>query len=200
VQAAALARCAAHLGVVHIGESGAAEPEDDYFYRSRRNRYRNYDDEHEEDDDEDASFTVATVDDTWQYMDEWRGTDDRVVEFGRIPITGGELLPAGALDGEPPDEKRLTEASGNEGATYERSYHRAALVLWRQSRSADVLLQAGVVAALPYLKQLAARGKRAQPEASRLRNEYWKHGLAMTTGGTVPRRLENGQGRPTGLR
>ena len=37
VQAAARAQCAAHLGVVHIGESGAAEPEDDYFYRSRRN-------------------------------------------------------------------------------------------------------------------------------------------------------------------
>jgi hypothetical protein len=75
------------------------------------------------------------------------------------------LLPAGALDREPPDEKRLTEASGNEGSTYERSYHRAALVLWRQERAVDVLLQAGVVAALPYLKHLAARGRRAQPEA-----------------------------------
>jgi hypothetical protein len=165
VQGAARAQCVAHLGIVHIGESGAAEPEDDNFYRSRRNRYRNYHDEDEEDDDEDASFTVATVDDTWQYVDEWRDAEDRVVEFGRIPITGGELLPAGALDREPPDEKRLTEASGNEGATYERSYHRAALVLWRQSRSVDVLLQAGVVAALPYLKQLAAGGKRAQPGA-----------------------------------
>jgi hypothetical protein len=168
VQAAARAQCAAHLGVVHIGESGAAEPEDDYFYGSRRSRYRDYHDEDDHEDiadDEDASFTVATVDDTWQYVDEWRGTHDRVVKFGRIPITGGELLPAGALDREPPDEKRLTEASGNEGATYERSYHRAALVLWRQTRSLDVLLQAGVVAALPYLKQLAARGKRALPEA-----------------------------------
>ena len=41
-QAAARAQCAAHLGIVHIGESGAAEPDDDYFYRSRRNRYRDY--------------------------------------------------------------------------------------------------------------------------------------------------------------
>ncbi len=165
IQAAARAQCAAHLGIVHIGESGAAEPDDDYFYRSRRNRYRSYEDEEEEDDDENASFTVATVDDTWQYVDEWRDTEDRVVEFGRIPLTGGELLPMGALDREPPDEKRLTEASGNEGATYERSYHRAALVLWRRNRMADVLLQVGVVAALPYLKRLAAGGKRAHPEA-----------------------------------
>jgi len=170
VQAAARAQCAAHLGVVHIGESGAAEPEDDYFYGSRRNYHDEHEEggeheEDEEDDAQDATFAVATVDDTWQYVDEWRDTDDRAVKFGRIPITGGELLPAGALDREPPDEKRLTEASGNEGAAYERSYHRAALVLWRQSRSVDVLLQAGVVAALPYLKQLAAKGKHAQPEA-----------------------------------
>jgi 2OG-Fe(II) oxygenase superfamily len=165
VQAAARAQCVAHLGIVHIGESGAAEPDYDYFYRSRRNRYRTDRDGAEEDNDEDTSFTVATVDDTWQYVDEWRDTDDRVVEFGRIPLAGGELLPAGRLDGEPPDEKRLTEASGNEGATYERFYHRAVLVLWHRNRTADVLLQAGVVAVLPYLKQLAACGERARPEA-----------------------------------
>ena len=163
VHAAARAQCAVHLGIIHIGESGAAEPGDDYFYRSGRNRYRNYQDGDEEDDD--ASFTVATVDDTWQYVDEWRDADDGAVEFGRIPLAPGEVLPAGALDGEAPDEKRLTEASGNEGATYERSYHRAALVLWRRNRTADVLLQAGVVAALPYLKQLAAGGKSPQPDA-----------------------------------
>src|SRR5215471_14534482 len=145
------------------------QPDDDYFYGSRRHRYRDYDDEDEdedaEDNDEDASFTVVTVDDNWQFVDEWRNTDDRVVKFGRIPLAGGELLPADALDGEPPDEKRLTEASGNEGATYERSYRRAVLVLWRRNRTADVLLEAGVVAALPYLKQLAGGGKRTRPEA-----------------------------------
>lgn len=165
VHAASRAQCAAYLGIVHIGESGAAEPDDDYFYRSRRNRYSSYEDGEEEDNDEHENFTVATVDDTWQYVDAWRDIDDRAVQFGRIPLAGGELLPAGALDGEPPDEKRLTEASGNEGATYERSYHRAVLVLWRSNRMSDVLLQAGVVAALPYLKQLARCGKRDRPEA-----------------------------------
>ncbi len=167
-QAAARAQCAAHLGIVHIGESGSAEP-DDAFYGSHWNRYRDYDggdeEDAEEDDEEEEGFTAASVDDAWQYVDEWRDPDDRAVKFGRIPLGVGELLPAGALDREPPDEKRLTEASGNEGATYERSYHRAALVLWRENRSIDVLLQAGVVAALPYLKRLAAGGKRARPEA-----------------------------------
>jgi len=36
---------------------------------------------------------------------------------------------------------------------------------WLLHLTADVLLQAGVVAALPYLKRLAAGGKRARPEA-----------------------------------
>jgi hypothetical protein len=177
VEAAARARCAAHLGIVHIGESGGAEPDYDYSYRSRRDRRRfhdyGYDDENDfdgdgDDDgdiDDDADFSVASVDDTWQYVDEWRDVDDRKVKFGRIPLAAGELLPAGALDKQPPDKQRLTEASGNEGATYERSYHRAAIVLWREDCSVDVLLQAGVVAALPHLKRLIAGGKRARPEA-----------------------------------
>lgn len=35
-----------------------------------------------------------------------------------------------------PDRQKLMEASGNEGASYERSYHRAAVVLWRRDRYA----------------------------------------------------------------
>jgi hypothetical protein len=139
IQAAARARCVAHLGIVHIGDSGAAEPDDDeYLCRSRWNRYRDDKEDEaeeleEEDDDEGARFTVVAVDHAWQYIDEWRNTDDRVVEFGPIPLADGELLPRGALDEEPPDKTRLTEASGNEGASYERCYRRVALILWRQS-------------------------------------------------------------------
>ena len=170
VQAAARAQCAAHLGIVHIGEFGAAEPDyDAYSYGSRWNRYEDGEDgeegEYEEVDDEGESFTVVTVDDTWRYIDEWRDTGDLAVKFGPIPLAESELLPTGALDGEPADRQKLTEASGNEGASYERSYHRAALIFWRRDRYAEVLLQAGVVAGLPYLKQLTAAGKRSRLEA-----------------------------------
>ena len=172
VQAAARALCVAHLGIVHIGELGAAEPDyDAYSNGSRWNRYR-YDDEdgeegeeEEEGDDAGGDFTVVTVDDAWRYIDEWRDTGDLAAEFGPIPLAKGELLPEGALDRESPDRQKLMEASGNEGVSYERSYHRAALVLWRRDRYAEVLLQAGVVAGLPYLKRLTAGGKRARLEA-----------------------------------
>ena len=158
VEASARAKCEVHLAIVHLGESGAAEPNyDSYSFRSLRNR--------QNDEDEDVEFSAATIDDSWKYVDEWRDADDRAVKFGQIALADDELFPAGALDGEPPDVKRLTEASGNEGASFERSYHRAALVLWRQDRTLDVLLDSGVVAALPYLKKLVAGGKLARPQA-----------------------------------
>jgi hypothetical protein len=172
VQAASQARCAVHLGIVHIGESGAAEPDyDEYSYRSRWNRYGDYEDEEdgevedEAENEQGADFTAVTVDDSWQYIDEWRDTQDAGVDFGPVPLGEGELVPEGALDGEPPDKKRLTEASGNEGASYERSYHRAALVLWPQERYSDVLLAAGVVATLPYLNRLVSDRKKLRAEA-----------------------------------
>ncbi len=70
-----------------------------------------------------------------------------------------------------------------------------------ENRTVDVLLQAGVVAALPYLKRLAAGGKRARPEAIAVAErilEAWPGD--DSNGGTVTRFVENGQGRPTGLR
>ena len=159
LQAADRAQCVVHLGVVHIGETGAAEWDGGYGF------YDDDEEQHDEGEGEDDDFTAVTVDDSWQYLDEWRDRDDRPAAFGHIPIAKSELIPAGALDKEPPDEKRLTEASGNEGATYERSYHRAALVLWPANRMTDVLLKGGVAAAMPYLKQLTARGKSVRGEA-----------------------------------
>ena len=167
LRAAARAGCAVHLAVVHIGESGAAEINDDDYYRSRRARYR-YNlqpDGESESGGQNTSFDAITVDDGWQYLDEWSDRDDRPAEFGCIPLAGGELLPANALDGEPPDDRHLTEATGNEGASYERSYRRAAVVLWPSDRTIDVLLAGGVTTAIPSLKRLLAEGDSAWVQA-----------------------------------
>jgi 2-oxoglutarate-Fe(II)-dependent oxygenase superfamily protein len=164
-QAAERADCAAHLGIVHIEESGAAKPTYHDYYPRRRGPYDN--DEEEFEDASSDDFEVIEVCDCRHYVDQWRDLRDRPVEFGDIPLEPGELLPAGALDDEEPDEQRLMEASGNEGASFERSYHRAALVIWRRERYAEVLLQAGVLSALPYLKERvdACAAKNAPPAA-----------------------------------
>ncbi len=150
-QAGERAGCTVHLGIVHIEESGAAEPI--FGGYSRRSRW--YDND-EEDSASGDDFEVVEVTEECRFVSEWRDLQDQPVEFGKVPIQPGELLPAGALDGEKPDEQRLMEASGNEGATFERSYHRAALVLWRRERYSEVLLQSSVTAVLPYLKQRIA--------------------------------------------
>lgn len=163
-QAAARAGCVAHLGIVHIEESGAAQPNYDH-YGSGRGRYY---DEDEEDDEGSDDFEVIEVSDSWQYVDQWVDREGCPVDFGPLPLADGELLPAGALDDEMPDDQRLLEASGNEGASFERAYHRAALVIWHRERYAEVLLQAGMGAVLPYLKeQIDACGNESTASTAR---------------------------------
>ena len=150
-QAAELAGCAAHLGIVHIEEEGAAQEIYNDYPRRGWGRYRDGDEKTEDANGDD--FEIIEVTNGRHYMSQWRDQRDQPVEFGEIPIEPGELLPEGALDDEKPDQQRLMEASGNEGASFERSYHRAALVLWRRERYAEVLLQAGIDSVLPYLRE-----------------------------------------------
>jgi predicted 2-oxoglutarate/Fe(II)-dependent dioxygenase YbiX len=156
-RAAEAAACDAHLAVMHIEESGPAEV---HYAPSRGRRYR---EEFDGDDEfEAAAYDVVEVSDRDRYVDHWIAADSRLPAFGRLPLAHGELLPAGALDDEPPDEDRLLEATGNEGVSFERAYRRAVLVLWPRALQVDVLLQAGVGAALPALEAtLAAQGASA---------------------------------------
>lgn len=153
-EAAAQAGCAVHLGIVHITETGPAEYRgDDWSYgRSRRRGWYPLDyDESGGVEVGSDDYEIVEVSDGWCYVDQWVTTEERAAGFGEVPIGEGEVLPVGALDDEVPDEQRIMEATGNEGASFERAYHRAALVIWPRDRSVDVLLQAGVAGALAYL-------------------------------------------------
>ena len=63
--------------------------------------------------------------------------------MGNIPLDEGEVCLPDALDDMKPDEEHFHEATGNEGASFERTYARAALVLWLADRKLAVLNQAG---------------------------------------------------------
>jgi hypothetical protein len=154
-RAAKQADCAVHLCIVHIEETGPAELNYEPQY-GRRRRWGYYDDEETQEDVDSGSFEVVEISDARYYVDQWRNLEDQSVAYGELPLAEGEVLPAGALDDEEPDEQRIMEATGNEGASFERSYHRAALVIWPRDRYASVLIQAGVGAALPYLAERIA--------------------------------------------
>lgn len=173
--AAERAGCAVHLGIVHIEENGPAEPQYDPGYGyGRRGRWRSYDEEEVEEDASSDSFEVIEVSDGSRHIDQWVNTEDQPVAYGQLPLEEGEVLPAGALDDEDPDEQRLMEATGNEGASFERSYHRAALVIWPKERFAGVLIQAGVGAALPHLAERLGAGDQAAAGIAEQIIEAWE--------------------------
>lgn len=147
VPAAQQADCDVHLGLVTIEESGSAEYVD-YGSRGHRGRW-GPDDEYE--------FEAGEVFDREQSVSDWRRPDGSRPEIGALPVLNDELCPPDALSDDEPDEEHFQEATGNAGASFERTYSRAALVLWPRSRMFAVLDQAGLSVTLPYLEQLAQR-------------------------------------------
>ncbi len=145
IKAAAEADCDLHLALVSIEESGSAEQTG---YSGRRGWGRDADDE---------EFEVAEVFDRTLILSEWRRPDGGEAGFDNFPFTEDELCPPDAFQDLEPDEEHFQEATGNEGASFERTYRRAGLVLWPAARRLAVLNQAGLGATLPHLEDLTAR-------------------------------------------
>ena len=150
------ARCDLHLALLTIEESGAAEYAEDY-YPPRHGRWT----------DEDDAFEAAEVFDRSMMLSDWRHPGGDAVSLGPIPVGEDEFAPPGAGEDLTPDDEHFREATGNEGASFERTYRRAALVLWPSARIFAVLSQAGLVVTLPYLDDLADQWEAggAVPEA-----------------------------------
>ncbi len=148
--AAKQADCDAHLALVSIWESGSAEYNGDY-YRSRRRHWE------EDDDDDDDQFEVGEVFDSGRTVADWRAVDGGRPMWGEFPFDETELCPPNAFEGLEPDELSFEEATGNAGASFDRTYRRAALVLWPRRQRLAVLNQPGLSATLPYLEDLTAR-------------------------------------------
>src|SRR5262245_15293832 len=63
-----------------------------------------------------------------------------------------------------PDEEHFCEATGNEGASFERTYSRATLVIWPSQRKLAVINQGGPKLTLPYFEELLAQWQAAGPK------------------------------------
>jgi len=167
--AAPKAACDLHLALLSIEESGAAE-----YNGSYRRRYRGYDDD---------EFEAGEVFDRSALLTEWRGADGKSLTLGEIPIEEGEVSPPDVLEDIDPDEEHFHEATGNEGASFERTYRCAALVLWPRRRRLAVLNQAGLAATQPYLESLAANwsDEGAQPDSALWMEAHELSGYVLDT-------------------
>src|SRR5260370_12000621 len=90
-------------------------------------------------------------------LSEWRRPDGNSSQLRELAVEANELSPPDAFEGMEPDDEEFHEAAGNEGASFDRTYRRAALVLWPRERMFAVLSQAGLAATLPCLGDLAER-------------------------------------------
>jgi predicted 2-oxoglutarate/Fe(II)-dependent dioxygenase YbiX len=153
--AAPQADCDLHLALVSIEESGVAEHAD--YYPSRR-RWRS--------DEEDDEYEIVEVSERTATLSNWHRPDGGQTELGALPFEDDELCPPDALAEMEPDELYFQEATGNEGASFARTYRRAALVLWPQRRWLAVLAQAGLRTTLPYLAELTRRWEESDKNAA----------------------------------
>ena len=138
------AGCALHAAILHVEETAAVE-------------YEGW--EQEVEDIADGEYDYVEAIETICRLDGWVRTDGAAAPWGSLPVLEGETMPAGRLDPGRPDSQRLTEASGNEGATLERLYRRAALVLWRNEDAPRVLADADAGSLVALLAD-AQRGER----------------------------------------
>jgi predicted 2-oxoglutarate/Fe(II)-dependent dioxygenase YbiX len=107
-RAATQAGCDLHLALLSIEESGSAEYTENYG--SRRGRWS-----------EEDEFEAGEVDDRHAVLSEWRRPDGNASVLGGLPIEEEELSPPDALEDMEPDEQHFHEATGNAGATFERT-------------------------------------------------------------------------------
>lgn len=159
--AARQAGCDAHVALLTIEETGSAEQTGfSHSHRWRRGRYDESDEDNEDDDngdDYEDDFEVGEVCDRSLTLTHWQRPDGQPAAWGEAPFKDEEICPAEALQDLEFDDQFFHEATGNEGASFERTYQRAALVLWPQHRRLAVLCQAGVAATLPHLADLVRR-------------------------------------------
>jgi predicted 2-oxoglutarate/Fe(II)-dependent dioxygenase YbiX len=149
VAAAERAGCSVHLALVSIEQSGIAQQTGGFGY-SRRGRY-------DDDDTEDEEFEVVEVCEHRAVASEWLRPDGVLSALTDVPVEETEFSPPLSFEELEPDEEHFHEATGNEGASFERTYRRAALILWPREQLLAVINQGGLRVTLPYLEDLVNR-------------------------------------------
>lgn len=155
ITAAKQAGCDLYLALVSVEESGSAEHIGGGYY----NRW--HDDEDEDD------FEIGEVFDRYETISEWRSLDGSQVTLPKLPFKEGEFCPPEAFEQMEPEDIEFQEATGNAGASFERMYHCAALVIWPKALHLAIINQAGLSAALPVLKDLCQQWTHNKNEATK---------------------------------
>jgi hypothetical protein len=159
--AARAADCDLYLGLVTVYESGIAEHTGGGYW-----------------DDGDEGFEIVEASDEGRFIRQWRLPDGSSPDLGELSFGNGEVSPPDAFLGFEDIEPDFEEATGNEGASYERLYQCAALVLWPRTHRAAVIADGGLHLSIPYLDRLMDRWRQAGGVPN---DDAWReaHALAL---------------------
>ena len=146
IPAAKAADCDLYLALISVEETGWAEYTGGGHWR-------------------DPEMEIGEVTDSTWTIHDWRLPDGSRSGMAELPFGEEELAPAEALDDLEDAEVEFSEATGNEGASFERFYQRAAFVLWPAARQGSVLAAGGLGVSLPALHDLVQRWEAAGAQA-----------------------------------
>ncbi len=168
LDAAQAAECEIHLALLTQKESGEAEYHGDYYHRrGRRGRYRGDYESYPEQED----FEVGEVYECEQLLDQWCSPDGHHPVLGKLPFQGAQVCPPDLFEHLEPSQLSFSEATGNEGASFERSYHLASLVIWPRHQRVQAVIDAGGAAAIAYLAHLVAQHAAGAADTAHYREE-----------------------------
>ena len=148
IAAAAQADCTLHAAIVHVEEVGAVNYLGGNYIR-------------EIEDISPDEYELFDIIDWICELDDWVHPELGSTAYGQLALEENELMPPERITDWEPDVHRLTEASGNEGATVERHYRSAAFVLWPAKESPRVLARASAEALSIFLAQSEQRAASA---------------------------------------
>lgn len=134
--AAEQAGCAVFAAILHAEQTDAVT-----VYR----------DVYDDDDPDEDDFESVEPLEFGCWLDGWSAPDGAAPGYGELRLRPGELMPADRLDLDRPDSQRLFEATGNGGATVDRLYRSAALVVWPREETLRVIAPAGAATILGFL-------------------------------------------------
>lgn len=141
-----------------IPDYGSLDNGDSWGRRGSRWSYDDYDEGGGDESDDDSDGEFEEIFEEELKLEHWRDPEGREQSFGTIHFEDNEIL--GVEDKEGWSCKQeVREATGNEGASMDRWYRQAVLVIWPRERHFEVLAAEGPASAIPALEKLVADSK-----------------------------------------
>ena len=156
-----------YLAIITKSESGSAEGNDYGYGYYKRRRWCGSEDP--------ADWSMGEIYDTSVTLDNWVDSDDARKDIGEMSVDEDEeLIGDSSLDDVDPEEE-VEECSGNEGATMERWYRQATLVLWPRANTVAMKVKALVRKGFGVaVKKLEAELKACREQGLAADSQEWQ--------------------------